>query len=114
MQPWLHGRALHEKQLQVALKVLSLKRSTRKEISLLIDDYIIFGGHLIWPEEKIPDLQTIIMEVLGIDNKVLMSASSSDDMRKTVQEKTLGFNNNSIEEICYVLTYIRGIEENDD
>lgn len=104
MQPWISGTPIDRTTLQESLKVLDLTRGTRKKISYLIDDYIVFGGHLIWKQERLAELQDLLKEVLGINNTTLANISSPEELRQIVGTKVAGLNAKNIEEICFLLS----------
>ena len=104
MQPWISGNPIDRTTLEESLKVLDLTRGTRKKISHLIDDYIVFGGHLIWKQERLAELQDLLKEVLGISNTTLGNISSPGELRQMVGTKVAGLNAKNIEEICFLLS----------
>ena len=105
MQPWIDGKPVDEKALYSSIQVLDLRRSTRKRITELADDYLLFGGHLIWEKENLGELQTLVREVLGINDNDLIHSTTPDSIRRLVRLKLGPINNKAIEEICFLLTY---------
>ena len=104
MQPWFGGTPIKEEILISSLKVIDLSKSNRKRISQLIDDYNMFGGHLIWQEEQLPELQKLLKAVLGINDNALCSMESPSELRLLVANKVSGLSTKNIEDICYILT----------
>lgn len=108
LQPWLSGKRVEYKTLYEALKVLEITRNTKKEIKLLIEDYLLFNGHLSWKEEEIPKLQIILRELLGIDDTCWTKLSSAYELKKMVSNKVQALRKQDIEEICYILSWFGG------
>ena len=81
-----------------------MSKSNRKRISQLIDDYNMFGGHLIWQEEQLPELQKLLKAVLGINDNAFCSMESPSELRLLVANKVSGLSTKNIEDICYILT----------
>ena len=104
MQPWFGGTPIKEEILISSLKVIDLSKSNRKRISQLTDDYNMFGGHLIWQEEQLPELQKLLKAVLGINDNALCSMESPSELRLLVANKVSGLSTKNIEDICYILT----------
>lgn len=104
MQPWISSAPIRKEQLISALKVLDLSRTSRKRISSLIEDYIVFGGHLIWSANDLALLQTLIKEVLGIDNVSLMKIQNAAELHRLVSTKVVGLSAKNIDDICFVIT----------
>ncbi len=107
MQPWIEGRALERDTIFAALKVLDLTRSTRRIISSVFEDYLLFNGHLSWKETELPKLQMILKEVLAIDDKRLAQIVSPDMLRKVVSAKVLNMKSKDLEEVCYILSWTK-------
>ena len=104
MQPWIDGKALDGDVLYPALKVLDLSRNSRKQIRQLIDDYLLFGGHLIWKKDDLPKLRKLLMEILAISEKQLEKVLTADELRRLVASKLYKVKPAQVEEICCILT----------
>lgn len=107
MQPWMNGKVYDRNSVLEALKVLNLSRKERKEIYSLIEDYLLFGGRLVWKEDELPKLQRLMKAVLEIDDKQLMRVSSPEALRKLVTSRLEKLKSENIEEICFVLTWTK-------
>lgn len=106
MQPWFGRKVYDRKILKNALETLEISRNTRKQVNELLEDYFLFGGHLIWQESDIPKLRALLQNILGIDDRKLMQLESPDDLRKQVTSKVQNMSMNDINEICFILTYV--------
>lgn len=107
MQPWLDSGNLirmDADDLRDSLKVLDIGQRTKRELLSLIDDYELFGGHLIWKAEELPEVQQLVKETLNIKDQDFQDVRVSEDLRRLVGSKLKGLGNNDLEEICYVLT----------
>lgn len=107
MQPWIQNKTFERNTIFAALKVLDLSRSTRRIITSLFEDYLLFNGHLSWKESELPKLQMLLKEILGIDDKRLVQISSSEMLRKVVSSKLLNMKMKDIEEICFILSWTK-------
>jgi hypothetical protein len=104
MQPWMPGQKIPTESLQESLKVLDLSRTDRRTILDLISDYDLFGGNLIWPACKIPNLQRLVKAVMELKDKDIFACETPSDLYKLVQSKVNHLKRNAINEICFVLT----------
>lgn len=112
MQPWIQGKMMDEERILSALRVLDVSRETRKSLKSLADDYLLFGGHIVWKETDIDYLKGLLLEILCMDEKYLAKISSAEKLMKKVNSKVQGMKTNDIKEICFLLTTTR--EELDD
>ena len=109
LQPWLKKDRIPNHELQIAITTLDLSRGERKAISNIIDDYIFLGGEMIWRTEDIPYVQKLLKSIIGIsDNEFLriLNTGTSLDLINLVKDKTSGFSEKDINEICNVLTKV--------
>jgi hypothetical protein len=104
MQPWMPGQKIPTESLQESLKVLDLSRTDRRTILDLISDYDLFGGNLIWPARKIPELQRLVKAVMELKDKEILACETPADLYRLVQSRVKHFKRNAINEICFVLT----------
>lgn len=104
MQPWLAGEVLTEGALVEDLKAVGVNRATRKAINQSIQDYTLFGGQLIWPEDELDQLQQMVQEILGISDGQLLNVSAAEELRALVTGKLKKFTTDEITEICHILT----------
>lgn len=111
MQPWMNRKVYDRKSLLEALKVLNLSRKIRKEIQCVIEDYLLFGGRLVWKEGEVSKLQSLLKAVLEIDDKQMAQILSPEALRILVTSKVQKMKAEDIEEICFVLTWTQ--EEKD-
>ena len=109
MQPWMPGQKIPTESLQESLKVLDLSRTDRRTILDLISDYDLFGGNLIWPARKIPELQRLVKAVMELKDKEILGCETPADLYRLVQSRVKHLKRNAINEICFVLTM--GIED---
>ncbi len=111
MQPWMTQKDERKDTLVAALKVIDMTRQTRKQISRLIDDYMILGRHLVWKKEELGKLQSMLREILNISGQVLLQIQNPDELRRLAADKTQGFNRDELNKICYLLTVPLGGEK---
>lgn len=107
MQPWIRGERLSKKELLSAAEVLEIPRGLRKVIVQKIEDYDLWKGQLRWAVADIPKLHAILRSVLALsDNEMGVIASNGDSskLRRFVNDKTKGFTDSEIDEICNVIT----------
>ena len=104
MQPWIPGQRIQTESLQESLKVLDLTRRDRREISDLISDYDLFGGNLIWPARKIPELQRLVKAVMELKDKDILACETPADLYGLVQTRVKHLKRNAINELCFVMT----------
>ncbi len=104
MQPWMKHSVYRKDVLVSSLKVLDLSKSIRKEIEDLIDDYLLFGGHLVWRNEELSKLQEMLKAILIIDDKKIASTKKAENFRVLITSKVQGMKNQEINELCYILT----------
>ena len=111
MQPWIPSERKAGKELKQDLKCLEMIRTERRYVEQCIDNYVFFGGRQIWREDELGRLQGALLAVLGISFGELINAAetgSADAIRNMVRNKTTGFNAESIDEICSILTWTEG------
>lgn len=109
MEPWISRERISKLELDKAIKVIDLSREDRRMISNYVDDYAFLGGELFWETGDIPKLQKCLKAILHITEKEFDSIlyySSPDVLRDLIKNKTIGFNNAEIDEICNVLTKV--------
>ena len=104
MQPWMPGQKIPTESLQESLKVLDMARKDRSSIAGLILDYDLFGGNMIWPARKIPELQQLVKAVLEIKDRDILECATSADLYRLVQSRVKHLKRNAVNEICFVLT----------
>lgn len=107
MQPWINGGEYSISQLNEALKIIEVSRSTKRRISAVFDDYIFFNHQVIWREEDIPKLRDWIKELLKINDSFLMNIIHPEELEKYVKSKTSRLSSEEIKKICYLITFVQ-------
>lgn len=72
----------------------------------MVCTYRDHNGHMIWDENSIGLLKQLLFDILGISQKTIetaIQAGSPDLLRREVIQKTIGFTNDQIDEICHIL-----------
>lgn len=104
MQPWLRGKSLTKEDIESSVKVLDISRSTKKIIRDLAENYLLLGGHLIWKENDISLLQTVVLEVLSLSSAQISRINDASELFHCVAAKVHGISSKNINDICYLLT----------
>ena len=110
MQPWLETQRDTPKTISEALRVLDLTRKTRRQLQDLIEDYFLFGGHLVWREEELPQLRYLLKEILGIQDKNIAQTGSTEGLLRLIRGKLYGVSKAEMQEICFLLSKTEGDE----
>ena len=109
LQPWIKREYITRKNLIQDLKSLEIKRNYRKFISKAIEDYAFLNGTLLWRVDEILILQKVLKNILDIKefefNHIVLS-ENPENLRNFVKQKTFGFSDKEINEICNVLTKV--------
>ena len=103
MQPWIGKGKIAEQDLRDSLKVLTVSRQTRKQISDLIDNYSLCNGLLTWKTKDLPILQSLVQDILGLKDKDFEKIENSETLRKLVESKLKKCTQKEINDICYIL-----------
>lgn len=103
LQPWLNSKKYSRKNLMTSLESLNVTRLVKRDLTKLIDDYLMLGGKLIWSSNQLAYLQDLVITVLEIDKHELKTITSVDELREIINSKVIGFNDNSISIITKVL-----------
>ena len=108
MEPWIKRERIRRIDLEKAVKVINLSREDRKDILNSVDNYAFLGGELFWKTEDIDKLQRLLRAILQITNSEFNSLldSGAEKLRVTVKDRTAGFSDQEIDEICNVLTKV--------
>ena len=104
MQPWIGEEKIDEKSLKDSLKVLDVSRGVKKRISVLIDDYTLCNGLLVWKTEQLPKLQKLVQAVLGLEDKDFIGLETPEDLQELVKSRLKKCSPKEIKDICFVLT----------
>ena len=108
LQPWFGGDFIETEKLLHSLRVLNLSRKIRRNIEAVIEDYEVCGGILIWDEDKLPELGDTVRAVLGISDKDIARIERSGQLESLVKERVKITDKQSIQNICYVITAVKG------
>lgn len=106
MEPWIKGEMVEFSELASALNSIEVSRSCRKLLSVMIYTYKNHSGHIMWNENSIGLLKQLLMEILGIPQKILQGKEvqgSPEYLGKLVISRTTGFEAQDVEEICHIL-----------
>ena len=109
MQPWLRKERIRGRELADDLRVIDLNRRDRMVIEGYIDDYKFLGGNLIWRVEDVPILQQCMKAILQLSEGQFLSIVAKGDaelLRNYVRNKTIGFSDDDVDEICNILTKV--------
>lgn len=107
MEPWLPGEMIAFPELASALNSLGVSRTNRKLLAVMLCTYRNHNGHMIWNENSMGLLRSLLVDILDMTQKYLSEiiiAGDPDALRRAVAAKTLGFGWKEIDEICHVLT----------
>lgn len=108
MQPWFGTSWIPTNTLQEALRIIDIPRKTKKQLSVLISEYGVMHGHLMWSESRIPELQKLIQETLIISDLDINGITSSRELEELVASRMRNIPTNSLREICHLLTMPKG------
>jgi len=112
MQPWIEHERISKNDLHLDVESLEVSREIKKVLTGLVEEYDLWEGQLIWDVSDIPKLQMIIRSILLLSDNELMKIASEgkpDDLRRFIVDKTKGFSEANINELCYVLT--KGVDD---
>lgn len=115
LQPWIPHDRMHGRSLKDNIRLVDLPRAIKRQLIECVSDYVFCGGTLIWKVEELPRLQGMLRAVLDITNsefEQIVMNQDADALRMIVKRKTIGLNDNEIDEVCNVLTKVGG-ETND-
>lgn len=110
MQPWLKRARIRSRELEEDLRLADLRPADLKKIRKYADYYTSHRGSMRWEEADIPKLRDCLKAVLQISEKEMIAFSAAEDdgevLQKAVRNKTEGFSDREIEEICFRLSKI--------
>lgn len=107
MEPWIPHEMIAFPELAKALNSLSVTRSNRKLLSVMLSTYRNHNGHILWNENSIGLLKVLLQDILELSQKALEDATATgnpDVLRRMVFSKTVGFTLEEVDEICHILT----------
>ncbi len=110
MQPWYDDEIVPESECEDALKVLDLSRTDKSSIVGLLSEYYMLSGNLFWNEDDMGNLQYLLKSVLNITDKEITAISERERLYSLVSQRITKMSKKEIEDICYVLTYVKGDE----
>jgi hypothetical protein len=112
MQPWIVHERIDKCELLSAVEVLEASRNIKKMLFQIIADYDLCEGQLVWVVSDIPKLQAILRKVLSLsDNEFgnIVAEGNPEALRRFVADKTKGFTDGDINEVCHILTKEVGV-----
>ena len=95
-----------EDRLLSSLAVLDIPREDRKAIMAIMDDYLLFNGHLIWNRNDLPKLQKLVQHVLGLSDKNIGAIEKAEELRNIVKARIRRLSAKNTEDICLILTSV--------
>lgn len=114
MQPWFGGEQIPSALLERAMRVLTLSRNERMHLHEIMEDYELQGGMLQWHEEELPELGKIVRTILHITDKDISKINQPDELMRLVEGRLKRFSKNNLQNICFVITSVKEVEEHDD
>ena len=109
LQPWIPRERMRGLALKNSLRILDLPRNIRRQLSDYIDDYVFCRGQMVWKVEELPLLQELVKVILVIAKAAfeeIVMNGNADSLRNTIRNRTTGFSDSEIDEICHVLTKV--------
>ena len=94
------------------IKILCVGKIKEKYLEELIADYQLFAGNLRWEKEKWGELQTLLQDLLDMNEKKISTIRSPKELITHVGNRMKGLNRKQLQVVCYFLTYGGG--DNDD
>ena len=107
MEPWLPNEMISFSDLAKSLNSLRVSRASRKLLSVMICTYRNHNGHIMWNENSLTLLKSLLFDVLELSKKTfeeIVIAGNPDVLRQMVISKTDGFTSVEVDEICHILT----------
>lgn len=104
MQPWIGKGKIGEQDLRDSLKVLDMSRENKRKIAMLIEEYSLYNGMLIWKKADLPKLQRLVQAVIGLKDKDFLKLETSEDLEVLVKSRLKKCSQKEIKDICFVLT----------
>ena len=114
MQPWFGGEQIPSALLERAMRVLTLSRNERMHLHEIMEDYELQGGMLQWHEEELPELGKIVRTILHITDKDISKINQPDELMRLVEGRLKRISKNTLQNICFVITSVKEVEEHDD
>ena len=114
MQPWFGGEQIPSALLERAMRVLTLSRNERMHLHEIMEDYELQGGMLQWHEEELPELGKIVRTILHITDKDISKINQPDELMRLVEGRLKRISKNTLQNICFVITSVKEVEDHDD
>lgn len=112
LQSWFGLERIPVGSLYNSLNILDLSRDDKTKLQELIADYQLFAGNLRWEKEKWGELQTLLQDLLDMNEKKISTIRSPKELITHVGNRMKGLNRKQLQVVCYFLTYGGG--DNDD
>lgn len=112
LQSWFGLERIPVGSLYNSLNILDLSREDKTKLQELIADYQLFAGNLRWEKEKWGELQTLLQDLLDMNEKEISTIRSPKELITHVGNRMKGLNRKQLQVVCYFLTYGGG--NNDD
>lgn len=107
MEPWIPHEQIPFTELAKSLNSLKISRANRKLLSVMLCTYRNHSGHMLWNENSIDLLNTLLHDILDLPQKTIEDAIATGNpnaLRAKVLSKTIGFEIDEVDEICHILT----------
>ena len=114
MQPWFGDEQIPSALLERAMRVLTLSRNERMHLHEIMEDYELQGGMLQWHEEELPELGKIVRTILHITDKDISKINQPDELMRLVEGRLKRISKNTLQNICFVITSVKEVEDHDD
>ena len=112
LQSWFSLERIPVGSLYNSLNILDLSREDKTKLQELIADYQLFAGNLRWEKEKWGELQTLLQDLLDMNEKKISTIRTPKELITHVGNRMKGLNRKQLQVVCYFLTYGGG--DNDD
>jgi len=107
MEPWIPHEQIPFTELAKSLNSLKISRANRKLLSVMLCTYRNHGGHMLWNENSIDLLKTLLHDILDFSQKDIedaLATGNPNTLRAKVLSKTIGFEIDEVDEICHIFT----------
>ena len=107
MEPWLPHEMIAFPELARSLNSLKVSRANRKLLSVMLCTYRNHGGHMLWNENSMSLLKTLLHDILDLPQKAIEDAIATGNpnaLRAMILSKTIDFEFSEVDEICHILT----------
>lgn len=103
LQQWIGSERMSDEELRDSLKVLDVTRQEHKQLAVLISDYKLFNGNLLWDQNELSELQKAVQAVMGIHQKELQIFESREELKQVVKSRLKKMNKEILDYICDIL-----------